>query len=124
MAKHRHKEQESNVNDKNRNMNNINNNNPFGIDPMQLMSLLGGNFDISNMTNMLASMNTNGFNLGNLGPMAQMAGLNLDNNMMYGNRFQNTNDTMNNTPGGNPTARNNMPNMNNINSSKIGRAHV
>ena len=128
MAKHRHKEQESNVNDnRNMNMNNMNNNNnnPFGIDPIQLMNLLGGNFDISNMTNMLASMNTNGFNLGNLAPLAQMAGLNFDNNMMNGNGFQNTNDMMNNSgvnPGNNVNTgsinnRNGVPNMNNMNSA-------
>lgn len=124
MAKHRHKEQESSVNDKNKNLNNMNNinNNPFGIDPVQLMNLLGGNFDMRNMTNMLASMNTNGFNLGNLGPLAQMAGLNLDNNMMYGNGFPNANDMMNNNSnsmnqGNNTTTvntnnKNTTPNMN------------
>ncbi|HCW53305.1 MAG TPA: hypothetical protein DG753_06125 [Clostridium sp.] len=124
MAKHRHKEQESSVNNKNKdNMNSMNNNNPFGIDPVQLMNLLGGNFDMTNMTNMLASMNTNGFNLGNLGPLAQMAGLNLDNNMMYGNGFPNPNDTMNNNGmnhgnninSGNINNKNVMPSMNNIN---------
>ena len=78
----------------NRNMMNANNN-PFGIDPMQLLGLLGGNFDMRNMSNMLASMNTNGFNLNNLGPLAQMAGLNLDNNFTNGNNNLNRNTNTN-----------------------------
>ena len=83
MAKHKHRNREpspenrNNMNNNN-NMNNINNmnNNPFGIDPFQLMGLLGGNVDMRNIGNMLSSMNTNGFNLGNLEPLAKMAGLN------------------------------------------------
>ena len=91
MAKHKRREQESLGNENmNRNMMNTNNN-PFGIDPMQLLGLLGGNFDMRNMGNMLASMNTNGFNLNNLGPLAQMAGLNLDNNFTNGNNNLNRN---------------------------------
>jgi hypothetical protein len=81
MAKHKHREQSARVNETN---NNNNKNIPFGIDPMQLMGLLGGNFDINNMGNMLSSMNTNGFNLGNLGSIAKMMGINLDNNLMQG----------------------------------------
>lgn len=89
MAKHRRREQEPSMNDSiNNNMMNSNNN-PFGIDPMQLLGLLGGNFDMRNMSNMLASMNTNGFNLNNLGPLAQMAGVNLDNGFTNGNNNQN-----------------------------------
>ena len=93
MAKHKHRQQDSRINDSNtNNINNINNKSiPFGIDPMQLMGLLGGNFD---MGNMLSSMNTNGFNLGNLGSLAQMMGLNLDNNFLQGN-MNNTNSDIN-----------------------------
>ena len=91
MAKHKHREQDPIINDTNINTNNKNI--PFGIDPMQLMGLLGGNFDMNNMGNMLSSMNTNGFNLGNLGSLAQMMGLNLDNNFSQGNI--NTNNDMN-----------------------------
>lgn len=96
MAKHKRREQESTMNEsRNNNMMNANNN-PFGIDPMQLLGLLGGNFDMRNMSNMLASMNTNGFNLNNLGPLAQMAGLNLDNNFNNGNNnFNNANNNLN-----------------------------
>lgn len=90
MAKHRRREQEPSMNDSINNNNMMNsNNNPFGIDPMQLLGLLGGNFDMRNMSNMLASMNTNGFNLNNLGPLAQMAGVNLDNGFTNGNNNQN-----------------------------------
>ena len=107
MAKHKRREQEPTINEsRNNNMMNENNN-PFGIDPMQLLGLLGGNFDMRNMSNMLASMNTNGFNLNNLGPLAQMAGLNLDNN------FNNTNNNFNNLNNN----LNNNSNRNNVNSN-------
>lgn len=90
MAKHKHREQSARVNE----TNNINNTKsiPFGIDPMQLMGLLGGNFDMNNMGNMLSSMNTNGFNLGNLGSIAKMMGINLDNNFLQGNMGTQNND--------------------------------
>jgi hypothetical protein len=90
MAKHKHREQSARIND----TNNINTNKsiPFGIDPMQLMGLLGGNFDINSMGNMLSSMNTNGFNLGNLGSIAKMMGLNLDNNFLQANMNNQNND--------------------------------
>jgi hypothetical protein len=83
MAKHKHREQSKIANDTS--TENNNRSVPFGIDPMQLMGLLGGNLDMNNIGNMLASMNTNGFNLGNLGSIAQMMGLNLDNNFSQGN---------------------------------------
>lgn len=124
MAKHRRREQEPSVNENmNRNMMNANNN-PFGIDPMQLLGLLGGNFDMRNMSNMLASMNTNGFNLNNLGPLAQMAGLNLDNNfanLNNNNLNRNNNLNMNNNPNVNSDMQNmsaNNMNKNEANSQK------
>ena len=94
MAKHKHREHDSTINETNTNSNaNTNARNiPFGIDPMQLMGLFGGNFDMNNMGNMLSSMNTNGFNLGNLGSIAQMMGLNLDNNFPQGNMTNFSND--------------------------------
>ena len=94
MAKHKHREQDPIINDTNSNSNSNANTNtmPFGIDPMQLMGLLGGNFDMSNMGNMLSSMNTNGFDLGNLGSLAKMMGLNLDNNFLQGNMNSTNND--------------------------------
>lgn len=87
MAKHRRREQEPTRNNNNNANNNVNNN-PFGIDPMQLMNLLGGNFD---MNSMLKSMNTNGFNLANLEPLAKMAGINLGSNGMFNNMNQSPN---------------------------------
>ena len=96
MAKHKHREQSARVNDTN-NFNNSNKSIPFGIDPMQLMGLLGGNFDINSMGSMLSSMNTNGFNLGNLGSIAKMMGINLDNNFLQGNMGNQNNDLNKNT---------------------------
>lgn len=112
MAKHKHREQDSMRSDTNTNAStNANNRNniPFGIDPMQLMGLLGGNFDMNNMSNMLASMNTNGFNLGNLNSIAQMMGLNLDNNLFQGTMNSQQNTDIN---------KNNYPNSNNQNMKK------
>ena len=108
MAKHKRREQGS-LGNENMNHNMMNtNNNPFGIDPMQLLGLLGGNFDMRNMGNMLASMNTNGFNLNNLGPLAQMAGLNLDNNFTNGNNNLNKNTNPNFTSDIQNMSANNM----------------
>lgn len=43
----------------------LNNNLPFGINPNQLLSLLGENFDLNNLGNMMSSMKDNGVNLNN-----------------------------------------------------------
>jgi hypothetical protein len=91
MSKRKHKEQETIRNETNSNTSSRSNT-PFGIDPMQLMGLLGGNIDMNNMGSMLASMNTNGFNMGNLNSIAQMMGLNLDNNLFQGNMNTPNND--------------------------------
>ena len=120
MAKHKRREQESVVNE-NINHNTMNTaNNPFGIDPMQLLGLLGGNFDMRNMGNMLASMNTNGFNLNNLGPLAQMAGLNLDNTFTNGsnNLNRNTNTNTSFTSDIQNMSSNNNMNKNEMNMQK------
>lgn len=45
--------------------NNLGNNVPFGINPAQLMSLLGGNVDFNQIGNMLSSMNIDGLDLNN-----------------------------------------------------------
>lgn len=111
MAKHKHREQDPVINDTNTNASNRNV--PFGIDPMQLMGLLGGNFDMNNIGNMLASMNTNGFNLGNLNSIAQMMGLNLDNNLFQGNMNNHGSDS--NSSKNMPSSGNhNVSNMNNM----------
>lgn len=65
MSKKRHKHRVADNNGNNFNKNNQNNN-PFGINPAQLMSLLGGNMDMSQIGNLLSSMNTEGFDLNNL----------------------------------------------------------
>ncbi|WP_294371880.1 hypothetical protein [uncultured Clostridium sp.] len=121
MAKHRRRDQESSVNNENNNTNRNmmnSNNNPFGIDPMQLLGLLGGNFDMRNMNNMLASMNTNGFNLNNLGPLAQMAGLNLDNNFPNSNSNNNLNKNNNSNSVSQNMSTNNMIRKNDPNIQK------
>lgn len=45
--------------------NNSINNNPFGINPQQLLSMLGNNFNMNNLSNMLSSMNKDGFDFNN-----------------------------------------------------------
>ncbi|HBJ1649924.1 hypothetical protein FDB55_04440 [Clostridium botulinum] len=109
MAKHKRKERQpvdNNVGSNNFRANN-NNNNPFGIDPTQLMGMLGGNFDINSL---LASMNIDGLNLANLAPLANMAGINLGN---FGNSNQMNN--MNNMNNMNPmNGDSNINNMNDI----------
>lgn len=65
MAKHRHKSYEGN-DMRNRRPIGAMNNNPFGINPQQLLSMLGGNIDMSGLGNLLASMNKNGFDLNSL----------------------------------------------------------
>ena len=44
---------------------NLGNSAPFGINPAQLMSLLGGNIDFNQIGNMLSSMNVDGLDLNN-----------------------------------------------------------
>lgn len=41
----------------------LNNNLPFGINPNQLLSLLGENFDLNNLGNVMSSMKNNGVDL-------------------------------------------------------------
>lgn len=60
--RHRHKgDREINESSNNR----INNNAPFGINPAQLMSMLGGNIDMGQVGNMLSSMKMDGLDLNN-----------------------------------------------------------
>lgn len=83
MSKHRHRDRLRN--NENHYYNNNNrygpiNNNPFGISPNQLLNLLGGNFNMNNLSNILSSMNRDGFDLNSL------------NNTMN-NNFNTSNDT-------------------------------
>lgn len=84
MSKRKHRNRSDNKNDNNQNSNNSNNvnnnrgqfnNNPFGINPNQLLSMFG-NIDMSQISNMLQSMNTQGFDLNNfnLGPLQDLMG--------------------------------------------------
>lgn len=67
MSKRRHRSRPQQEEQNNMGQNNMNqNNNPFGINPTQLLSMLGGNFDMGGLNNMLSSMNMDGFDLGNL----------------------------------------------------------
>ena len=60
--RHRHKgDREINEGSNNR----INNNAPFGINPAQLMCMLGGNMDMGQVGNMLSSMKMDGLDLNN-----------------------------------------------------------
>ncbi|ATD55660.1 hypothetical protein [Clostridium chauvoei] len=80
--KHRHKVEQCDCPNC-RNKNNKGTNNPFGINPAQLMGLLGG-MDMSQIGNMLSSMNRDGFDLNNLnlGAMQNILGGNNNNSGM------------------------------------------
>jgi hypothetical protein len=125
MAKHKHRERDPIINETKNNSGTDARNIPFGIDPMQLMGLLGGNFDMNNMGNMLSSMNTNGFNLGNLGSLgsiAQMMGLNLDNNFSQGTMPNFANDINKNTHTN--VSQNKNSNSNNVSTSASGVSNL
>lgn len=79
----------------------LNNNLPFGINPNQLLSLLGENFDLNNLGNMMSSMKDNGVNLNNFNP-----------NSTEQNQQVNNSNNLNNT--------NNVNNMNNGNRYDFG----
>ena len=68
MSKHRHKDRFKNNENYYYNNNRYGpiNNNPFGISPSQLLSLLGGNFNMNNLSNILSSMSREGFDLNSL----------------------------------------------------------
>lgn len=75
MSKKRHRHKGERVNNES-SSNRVNKNAPFGINPAQLMSMLGGNIDMGQIGNMLSSMNMDGldlnnFNLGQFGNSSQ-----------------------------------------------------
>lgn len=41
-------------------------NNPFGINPQQLLNMLGGNLDLNNLNNLITSMNKDGFDFNSM----------------------------------------------------------
>ena len=82
--KNRHKGERIN----NENSSNRINNAPFGINPSQLMSMLGGNIDMGQIGNMLSSMKMDGldlnnFNLGQLGNNVPNKGNNMNNRIGF-----------------------------------------
>ena len=86
------------------------NKSPFGINPMQLISMLGGNMDMGQIGNMLSSLNMDGLDLNNV----NLGGNNQNNNFNPINDFGlgSLQNMMNNL------GVNNNPN-NNINSTNI-----
>lgn len=77
----------------------LNNNLPFGINPNQLLSLLGENFDLNNLGNMMSSMKGNGVNLNNFNQNSASQDQQVNNSSSL-NNGNNTNN-MNNTNNGN-----------------------
>lgn len=72
----------------------FNNNLPFGINPNQLLSLLGENFDLNNLGNMMSSMKDNGVNLNNFNPNSAVQDQqgNNSSNLNNGNNTNNVNN--------------------------------
>lgn len=89
MAKHRHRSYEGNDMRSSRPIGSMNNN-PFGINPQQLLSMLGGNMDMSGLGNLLASMNKNGFDLNSLN---NLNNFNANNNSPNNNNNNKSNPT-------------------------------
>lgn len=85
----------------------LNNNLPFGINPNQLLSLLGENFDLNNLGNMMSSMKDNGVNLNNFNQNSATQD-------QQGNNSTNSNNENN---------VNNMNNGNNVNNMNSGNGY-
>lgn len=60
MSKHKHREKDNNNIEEN---NNFNNNLPFGLNFNQLLGLLGNQFDINGLNQILSMMNNNGIDI-------------------------------------------------------------
>ena len=95
MAKHRHKSYEGNDMHSSRPIGSMNNN-PFGINPQQLLAMLGGNMDMSGLGNLLSSMNKDGFDLNSLNNLNNFNANN--NNATANNNNNNANNNNNPTP--------------------------
>lgn len=95
MSKRRHRERSSESNNMFRNQGNgYGNRFPFGINPQQLMGLLGGNMDMNRLGSMLSSMNMDGFNLNSMNQ--QMGGMgNNQNGFNFNNMMNGMNNNMN-----------------------------
>ncbi|WP_270600672.1 hypothetical protein [Clostridium baratii] len=114
MSKKRHKNRENEYENGQDQFNNFSGNpfanNPFGIDPNQLMSMLG-NVDKDKLNNIMESMSKDGVDLNSF--MAQN-GMNPGNNGMN-NNGGNGNPNPNHNPNPNPNPNNMNPNPNNMN---------
>lgn len=112
MSKKRHKNRENEYENGQDQFNNFSGNpfanNPFGIDPNQLMSMLG-NVDKDKLNNIMESMSKDGVDLNSF--MAQN-GMNPGNNGMNNNGG---NGNPNPNPNHNPNSNNMNPNPNNMN---------
>ena len=67
MSKHRRKKVYNNENNSVYQGSNPISNNPFGINPRQLLGMLGSNFNMNGLGNLLSNMNMEGFNLNSMG---------------------------------------------------------
>lgn len=104
MSKHRHKDRDREPNNMRRPQGAMNNNFPFGINPQQLLAMLGGNMDMGRLGNILSSMNREGFDLNSMNGNNQ--GFNLNNFMNGMNNNNNTNNGFNNNYQNNSTNNN------------------
>lgn len=109
MSKRRHRDRSRESNNMGRNQGfgaNSNNRFPFGINPQQLLGMLGGNIDMNRLGSMLNSMNMEGFDLNSMNQqmsnnnnfnfesmMNAMSGMN-----MMGNHMDNNKVNTENTP--------------------------
>lgn len=83
MSKKKRRRKEERIN--NEGYNGRVNNNPFGINPAQLMNMLGGNLDMSQIGNLLSSMKGDGLDLNNFN-IGNFAGDNQGGTPMHNNR--------------------------------------
>lgn len=99
MSRHRHKSKESNNNMNRARFNNGPiNNYPFGINPQQLLAMLGNNMDIGGLNNILSSMNREGFDFNSFNnPMGNVNGGMSQNNPVGNMNEGNNNSCMDTT---------------------------
>lgn len=64
--KHRHKKEKAEVSLKQNMHHHHSNKSPFGINPMQIMNMLGGNMDMGQLGNMMSSLKMDGLDLNNI----------------------------------------------------------
>lgn len=97
MSKHRHRNKNkysrvNNINENGRNNYAPINNNPFGINPQQLLSLLGSGFTMNGLGNILSTMNMEGFDLNSISNNMGINNYNSNNTGNINNSFQRKNE--------------------------------